>query len=187
MAIKKIELSKESLPPFDEKHFLIGRAVDKLLEDANINIFMSTEVAKQYCLITWLITNADAVESNLGITRFEKWPWTVEGNRYSLNFLWKDQNYKKWVNLTRRAWAKIETEREEIGWEKGQHNKRGRPRKNTYDECRRMQKAYDKKYRETQNSRAAWNEVAELYGKKNGDAVRKACENYRKNKLEKRT
>jgi len=62
----------------------------------------------------------------------------------------------------------------------------GRPKEYTDDELERMQKAYDDRYQETKDSKAIWNYVADLYGKKSGDAIRKACSNFQR-KLEKRT
>jgi len=69
---------------------------------------------------------------------------------------------------------------------KPSEKQRGRERKYTDNELERMQNAYEKEYSESDNSRAAWNKVAESFGYKSGDAVRKACANYRRKKLEKK-
>jgi len=70
--------------------------------------------------------------------------------------------------------------------EQGEKKKRGRPTKYSDKTRKLMIKAHSQFYKETQDSKAAWNKVAALYGAKNGESARKACANYKK-KLEKST
>ena len=85
-AIQKLKWTIEGMPPFSTKHALLADAVNNLLEDPTANSFMSIEVARRICLITWILTEPDMEKSNLGITGFEKWPWAGDTGRFSLNY-----------------------------------------------------------------------------------------------------
>jgi hypothetical protein len=110
LALQKLKWTIEGMPPFSTKHALLADAVNNLLENPTANSFMSIEVARRICLITWILTEPDMEKSNLGITGFENWPWIGDQGRFSLNYFWRDQNYSKWVSLVKIAWTKIEAE-----------------------------------------------------------------------------
>jgi hypothetical protein len=52
---------------------------------------------------------------------------------------------------------------------------RGRRKKYSADSCERAQAEYDELYAKTNDSKGAWNTVAEHQGFPNGDAARAAC------------
>jgi hypothetical protein len=111
MALQKLLWTIEGMPPLSIKHVLLADAVNNFLEDPTAKSFMSIEVARRICLITWILTEPDVEKSNLGITGFEKWPWTGAQGRFSLHYIWRGQvEYNKWVNLVKIAWIKIEAE-----------------------------------------------------------------------------
>ena len=70
--------------------------------------------------------------------------------------------------------------------ENDEKKKVGRPSKYTDDELKLMQKAYETEIENNPDSKAAWNTVAETFGKTSGEAVRKACQKPNR-RLEKRT
>jgi len=82
--------------------------------------------------------------------------------------------------------AQAETQQKAKPVEEPKEQKQGRPRKYTDEDLERMLSAYEQCYQETNDSKAAWNKVADLYGAKSGDAVRVACIKHQK-KLKKST
>jgi len=57
---------------------------------------------------------------------------------------------------------------------------RGRPRKYTDDQLKRMLDTYDNLYGSLKDSKAAWEQVAKNFGVKSGDAARVAVASYKK-------
>jgi hypothetical protein len=80
---------------------------------------------------------------------------------------------------------KVEAKQQQEPPEKKQKRRgeRGRPRKYTDEELKNMVNAYEHFFGESNDSKGAWNKVADLFSAKSGDAVRVACIEYRKSKL----
>lgn len=62
----------------------------------------------------------------------------------------------------------------------GAKGRKGRPREYTDDKLNSMQKVHDDYYTEKQDSKYAWNKVAEIFNVKSGDAARIACMTHQK-------
>jgi hypothetical protein len=95
-----------------------------------IGSFLGSEDAKLALLIVWLLTDRDADTANLGLTKFENWPWGYEIGQITDEFdvvrgglaqqwwLKPDRNWgapKKqypdlWRNIIHHVWAKIQSE-----------------------------------------------------------------------------
>jgi len=77
--------------------------------------FLSNEVTKRIILITWLLTDPDAEKANLGITKFEKWPWGVENFTFDDPY-WHYRKYasdkfvedpEKWLSMVYKSCSKL--------------------------------------------------------------------------------
>ncbi|MBA7472557.1 hypothetical protein ES707_07888 [subsurface metagenome] len=79
--------------------------------------FMDTENARRVFLMTWLFTDPRVNDAEIGITKFENWPWNrgLRGRDivYYETFI-KDcgETGNKWMKLVHAAWAKFEAEKE---------------------------------------------------------------------------
>jgi len=95
----------------------IGERFEDLLEMVFPRMYRQPPVfyvleAQAICLVTWLLTDPDAGDPDLGITQFEDWPWT-ERNPFVQNYIcFKGRKATAlWMKGVRAAWAKIEAEK----------------------------------------------------------------------------
>lgn len=81
--------------------------------------------AKQIILLTWLLTDTTAEQSNLGLTEFEKWGWSdlsdkgdFESRQYASEvWAYIPGGYRQWTALARKAWAVLSPDRMAVAQE----------------------------------------------------------------------
>lgn len=92
-------------------------AATKLYFD-NPPAFLREVEARRVLLMTWLMTDPDADNAQLGLTEFEDWPWEAENDEAHIRsrrfasdwWRYPSEGYEKWRDLTRRAWATVSRE-----------------------------------------------------------------------------
>lgn len=87
--------------------FRFLEAIDDLFKD--IGEFISIENAKRILLLTWLVTDPEANDGKIKLTKFQEWTWEnpVAFDRGLAHSLLP---YEKWMHFTSLAWAKCKAE-----------------------------------------------------------------------------
>lgn len=93
-----------------------GKARKNLTEKYKEENFLTEEDAKKVIIITWLLTDPDAENNKLNITKFEEWKWeplndVTKLSRGFAGFLFA-QNKDTLMRLVRIGWDKITTSRQ---------------------------------------------------------------------------
>ncbi len=75
--------------------------------------FLTDEDASHICLSLWLLSDPTISDKNLGITKFENWPWDkglrCRSNAYYETLLWNQDLGKRWFSLGLNAWEIMST------------------------------------------------------------------------------
>ena len=105
-----------------EKDIIIrfGKARKYLAEQYEREEFIPERDAKKIILITWLLTDSDAENYKLNITKFEKWEWGPIGDAFLASGRLSRQyaayafanNKDSWMRLVNIAWGKITISRQ---------------------------------------------------------------------------
>lgn len=92
-----------------------GDARHYLQETSEGQLLLSSDEAKRFLFVGWLLTDPDAEKSGIELSNLQKWPWepvndVTNMTRGVANALWiqSGQGYKQFVKMVRLAWQTIQ-------------------------------------------------------------------------------